>query len=165
MADDINKVVVSGRLGADPEIRFGQSGKAVLSMRLCSATSFLDKDKQRKERQAWLTVKVFGPRAEGLAKFLQKGHYLVVEGAIETGSYDDRDGNKRHTFDIVASSIVVPPRGDRKPSDDSAERPSRGYGGGAAQAPTAPEPGEEPGFGEESDIPFAHQAGCGPWRV
>ncbi len=178
MADDINKVILSGRLGADPELRVGQNGNAVLSTRMCSTTSYLDKDKQRKERQTWNTVKVFGRRAEGLATFLKKGHYIVVEGSIETGSYDDRDGNKRYTFDVVAGNIVVPPRGEQRTSggDDGYAPQGRsegggysrggGNGGGAARAPTdiVESPPDAGGF-DDGDIPFLSSRGCGPWRV
>jgi single-strand DNA-binding protein len=154
MSDCINHVTVSGNLGADPELRFSQGGTAVLSMRLCSTTSYLDKDKKRQERQAWLTCKVFGKRAEGLAKFLKKGHYLVVEGAIETGSYDDRDGNKRTTFDIVANNIIVPPRGDgqrRQNAEPAAPQRDR------APAPdTSPPDDIGGGFGGDDDTPFVY---------
>lgn len=159
MSNDINKAIVSGSLGADPEMRFSQSGTGFLTLRLCCTTSYLDRDKQRKERKAWLNCKVIGARAEPLSKILAKGQRVVVEGTIETGSYEDRNGQKRQTFEIVCQEILL--AGGKRGQPNAEEPADRGqssgggYGGGAASAP-APDPGFAPGFGSEDDVPFAY---------
>lgn len=127
MSNGLNKVMLLGRIGADPELRFTQGGQAVLNMRLATTESYLDKDKVRKERTDWHTVCVWGKRAEGLAKFLTKGSLLFVEGSIRTSSYDDREGNKRYKTEIVANNVVL--AGSKGGSGGDSD----GEGGGAPE--------------------------------
>src|SRR5262249_60556464 len=95
MAEGLNRVMLLGNLGADPELRFTQGGSAVLNMRIATTESYLDKDKVRRERTDWHNVVVWGKRGEALAKILSKGSSLFVEGRLQTSSYDDRAGSKR----------------------------------------------------------------------
>src|SRR3954471_19250500 len=94
VADGLNRVMLLGNLGADPELRFTQGGQAVLHMRLATTESFLDKDKVRRERTDWHNITVWGKRGEALGKNLTKGSSVFVEGSLRTSSYDDRDGKK-----------------------------------------------------------------------
>lgn len=112
MSDGLNRVMLLGNIGADPELRFTQGGVGVLSMRVATTESYLDKDKQRQERTEWHTVVVWGKRGEGLATFLKKGHSVFVEGSIRQSSYEDKDGIKRYKFEIYATNVVVT-RGDQ----------------------------------------------------
>ncbi len=112
MSNGLNKVMLLGYLGADPELRHTQSGQAVMNVRLATTESYLDKDKQRQERTDWHTVVVWGNRAEALAKILSKGAPIFVEGSLRTSSYDDRDGNKRYRTDVHASNIILMGRKD-----------------------------------------------------
>lgn len=112
MSEGINRVVLLGNLGADPELRFTQGGTGVLNMRVATTESYLDQDKQRRERTEWHTVVVWGKRGEGLATFLKKGHSVLIEGSIRQSSYDDKDGIKRYKFEIYATNVVVM-RGDQ----------------------------------------------------
>ncbi len=107
MAEGLNRVMLLGNLGADPELRFTQGGQAVLSLRLATTESYLDKDKVRRERTDWHTVVVWGKRGEALSKILGKGSSLFVEGSLRTSSYDDRDGNKRYKTEIVANNVIT----------------------------------------------------------
>ncbi|AUX33180.1 MULTISPECIES: single-stranded DNA-binding protein [Sorangium] len=107
MAEGLNRVLVMGNLGADPELRFTQGGAAVLNMRIAVTESYLDRDKVRKERTEWVNAVVWGARAEGLKKVLGKGSRLLVEGSLRTSSYDDRDGNKRYKTEVVANNVVL----------------------------------------------------------
>src|SRR5258708_7631456 len=111
MAEGLNRVMLLGNLGADPELRFTQGGQAVLNMRLATTESYLDKDKVRRERTDWHSVVVWGKRGEALAKILAKGSSLFVEGSIRTSSYDDREGNKRYKTEIIANNILLTGRG------------------------------------------------------
>jgi single-strand DNA-binding protein len=111
MAEGLNRVMLLGNLGADPELRFTQGGQAVLNMRLATTESYLDKDKVRRERTDWHSVVVWGKRGEALAKILAKGSSIFIEGSIRTTSYDDRDGNKRYKTEIIANNVLLTGRG------------------------------------------------------
>lgn len=107
MADGLNRVMLLGNLGADPELRYTQGGQAILKLRLATTESYLDANKVRQERTEWHSVTVWGKRGEGLARVLNKGSRIFVEGGLRTTSYDDKDGNKRYRTEIVASEIIL----------------------------------------------------------
>ena len=151
MSEGFNRVLLLGQLGADPELRFTQSGQAILSIRLATTETYMDKDKTRKERTDWHSVVVWGKRAEALAKILGKGSSIFVEGSLRTSDYKDRDGNKRHKTEVVASEILLtgarPNGGGAKPetqgrfADEHATKRSDG---------SFAEPGRHP----DDDIPW-----------
>src|SRR5262245_5925838 len=135
MADGLNRVMLLGNLGADPELRFTQGGQAVLHMRLATTESYLDKDKVRRERTDWHNVVVWGKRGEALAKILAKGSSLFVEGSLRTSSYDDREGNKRYKTEVIANNILLTGRGRGGGAEDAGGYEAHGggepaYGGG-----------------------------------
>jgi len=106
MAEGLNRVLLVGNLGMDPELKFTQGGQAVLRIRLATSESFLDKTGERKERTEWHTVVVWGKRAEALGKILQKGRTIWVEGRLQTRSWEDaKDGTKRYATEINAANI------------------------------------------------------------
>lgn len=107
MADGLNRVMLLGNLGADPELRFTQGGQAVLNLRLATTESYLDRDKVRRERTDWHSVVIWGKRGEALAKILGKGSTIFIEGSIRTSSYDDKEGNKRYKTEIVANNVIL----------------------------------------------------------
>lgn len=107
MAEGLNRVMLLGNLGADPELRMTSGGQAVLKLRLATAETYLDRNRNRQERTEWHSVVVWGKRAEALGKILSKGSRLFVEGSLRTSSYDDRDGNKRYRTEIVATNIIL----------------------------------------------------------
>jgi single-strand DNA-binding protein len=158
VSDDINKVFLSGNLGADPELRYTQGGQAVLNLRLATTSSYFDKDKVRRERTEWTGIVVWGKRGEALSKILNKGTSITVEGRLQTSTYDDREGNKRHKVEIVADNIVLGGKGKRDASEDAP--PERGgYQRSGAprgrQEPEAPIDDAGGGYGGgETDIPF-----------
>jgi single-strand DNA-binding protein len=162
MAEGLNRVMLLGNLGADPELRMTQGGQAVLKMRLATTETYLDRNKVRQEKTEWHNVVVWGRRAEALSKFLTKGSRLFVEGGLRTSSYDDRDGNKRYRTEIVANNIILAGSGGRGGGGPGAG----GGGGGGARADDYPAP-EQPaaggggyddadygGGGGDDDIPF-----------
>src|SRR4051812_38241282 len=137
MADGLNRVMLLGNLGADPELRFTQGGQAVLNMRLATTETYLDKDKVRRERTDWHNVVVWGKRGEALGKILTKGSSVFIEGSLRTSSYDDREGNKRYKTEIVAQNILLTGggrgRGGATEDPGGYEAPAGGepaYGGG-----------------------------------
>jgi single-strand DNA-binding protein len=131
MADGLNRVMLLGNLGADPELRFTQGGQAVLNMRLATTESYLDKDKVRRERTDWHNVVVWGKRGEALAKILAKGSSIFVEGSLRTSSYDDREGNKRYKTEVIAQNVVLTGRGrgGGAPREEGAPVEQGDYGG------------------------------------
>lgn len=111
MADGLNRVMLLGNLGADPELRFTQSGQAVLNMRLATTESYLDKDKVRRERTDWHSVVMWGKRGEALAKILTKGSSVFIEGSLRTSSYDNKEGQKVYKTEINANNLIITGRG------------------------------------------------------
>lgn len=125
MADGLNRVLLLGNLGADPELRATQAGQAVLNMRLATSESWVDKDGARQERTEWHHVVVWGPRATGLAKFLKKGSRVFVEGGNRTSSFE-KDGNTFYKTEVHATNIIPC---DGKREGGGAGQPAEGAGG------------------------------------
>jgi single-strand DNA-binding protein len=125
MPEGLNRVMLLGNLGADPELRVTPGGQAVLKLRLATNESYLDRNNVRQERTEWHRVTVWGRRAEALGKFLQKGDSLFVEGRLSTSSYE-KNGEKRYSTEVVANNIVLPGRG-------RGEGAREGGGGGGAR--------------------------------
>lgn len=111
MAEGLNRVMLLGNLGADPELRFTQGGQAVLHLRLATTESYLDKDKVRRERTDWHSVVVWGKRGEALGKILVKGSSIFIEGSIRTSSYDNREGVKVYKTEVIANNVILAGRG------------------------------------------------------
>src|SRR6478735_6558996 len=107
MSENLNRVMLLGNLGSDPELRFTQGGQAVLNMRLATTESYLDKDKVRKERTDWHSVVVWGKRGEALAKILTKGSSVFIEGSLRTSSYDNKEGQKVYKTEINATNLLL----------------------------------------------------------
>jgi len=137
--EGMNNAILIGNLGADPELKFTQSGQAVLNMRLATTESYLDKDKVRRERTDWHSVVVWGKRGEALAKILTKGSGVCIEGSIRTSSYDGPDGTKRYRTDIVAKSVRLigrrEPSGGDKGDEGRVDERGRGTKGGSDRGP------------------------------
>lgn len=113
MSEGLNKVMAIGNLGADPELRFGASGKAVLRMRLAVNERWVDKSGERHERCEWMTVVFFGARAEGLSRHLTKGQTVYVEGRIQTRSWETDSGEKRYATEVVGTELLFLGGGQR----------------------------------------------------
>ena len=169
MAEGLNRVMLLGNLGADPELKMTSGGQAVLKLRLATSETYLDRNKVRQERTEWHSVVVWGKRAEALGKFLTKGSRLFVEGGLRTSSYEDKDGNKRYRTEIVASNIILSGGGGRGGgggggdyNDDFGGPPGGGRGGGGgghSGGGGAPSGGggyddQDYGGGGDDDIPF-----------
>jgi single-strand DNA-binding protein len=105
MASGVNKVILVGHLGADPEMRYTQGGAGVCELRVATNETWNDKNGQRQERTEWHRVVVWGKLAELCSKFLSKGRLVYVEGRLRTRSWDDKDGNKRYTTEVIASDV------------------------------------------------------------
>ena len=104
MSEGMNRVILLGNLGADPELRFTGSGVPVLNLRLATSESFVDKNREVQERTEWHNVVFWGARAEGLAKVLGKGDCVLVEGTMRTTSYE-KDGLKRYRTEVIGREL------------------------------------------------------------
>jgi single-strand DNA-binding protein len=147
MAGGVNKVIIVGNLGNDPEMRHIPSGAAVCEFRVATNEVWTDKDGQRQERTEWHRIVVWGKRAETCSKYLSRGRQVYVEGRLRTRSWEDKDGNKRYTTEIVANDIQFLGGGGGGGDKRSGEGPPPSgqddydFGGGGSQSP-------------DDDIPF-----------
>lgn len=104
--EGLNRVMLLGNLTADTELRSTGSGQVVLKIRLATNESYLDSNRQKKERTDYHQIVVWGKRAEALSRIMAKGDRVFVEGRIQTSSYD-KDGVKHYRTEIVASNIIL----------------------------------------------------------
>lgn len=150
MAEGLNKVILIGNLGADPELRYTQGNQPVLSMRLATTESFLNRAGERQERTDWHSITLWGKRGEALSKFLTKGRTICVEGRVQYRSYEDRDGNKRTATDIVANNVIVMGGGGGRRDGGGGDFGGGGgdFGGGGGGG------GGDFGGGFDDDVPF-----------
>ena len=111
MAAGINKVILVGNLGADPEARYTQSGSPVTNFRIATSERWTGRDGQPQERTEWHRIVTFGKLAEHCRDYLSKGRQVYVEGRIQTREWQDRDGNRRWTTEIVAQTVQFLGRG------------------------------------------------------
>lgn len=110
----VNKAILVGRLGQDPELKYTASGTAVTNFSVATNDSWTDKSGQRQERTEWHRIVVWGKQAENCNKYLKKGRQVFLEGSIQTRSWEDQNGNKRYTTEIVAKLVnFLSPPGDR----------------------------------------------------
>ncbi|SDF96904.1 MULTISPECIES: single-stranded DNA-binding protein [Rhodanobacteraceae] len=108
MARGINKVIIVGNLGADPETRYTGSGTAITSLRLATSEAWTDKQSgEKQERTEWHRVKLFGKLAEIAGEYLKKGRQVYIEGSLRTDKYTDKDGIERYSTDIIANEMQM----------------------------------------------------------
>ena len=144
----VNKVILIGNLGKDPELRYTPSGQPVASFSLATSERWNDKNGQRQERTEWHNIVAWGKLAELSNQYLKKGRSAYIEGRINTRSWDDKDGNKKYRTEIVATQIQFLSGGQG--GESSAGRES-------AQASSTPAPDIPPpetGSSVEEELPF-----------
>jgi single-strand DNA-binding protein len=147
MARGINKVILVGHLGADPETRYMPSGSAVTNLRLATSDAWKDKESgEQQERTEWHNVAMFGRLAEIAAEYLRKGSQVYVEGRLRTRKWQDREGHDRWTTEIVANEMQM--LGGRTGAGAPAGRSPDQGGSSGGGAPTPP--AED----FDDDIPF-----------
>jgi len=101
----VNKVILVGNLGKDPEVRYTQTGSAVANFSIATSEQWNDRDGKKQERTEWHNIVVWGKTAEHCGQYLSKGRQVFIEGSIRTRSYDDKSGNKRYITEIVAQRV------------------------------------------------------------
>ena len=152
----LNKVLLIGNLGKDPELRYTPDGLAILRFSIATTEYFNDKSGSKNERTTWHNIVVFGKMGQSIANYLNKGKQVFIEGKINNRSYDDKEGNKKYITEIVATNIVLlgakggtgsgaeaAPEDNRAESNNYAPQSGNaesGYGGAGSQ--------------DDDDIPF-----------
>ncbi len=144
----LNKIILIGNLGRDPEIRYTSDGMQVAAFSLATSENWTDKNGTRQERTDWHNITAWGKQADICKKYLTKGRQVYVEGRINYREFTDRDGNKRSRPEITVSQIVL--LGSRGQSMESGAQPMEPAGNAA--------PEQDQPFGDagitDSDIPF-----------
>ena len=116
----VNKAILVGRLGKDPEIKYTPSGTAIANFTMATSENYKDKDGQKQERTEWHRIVAFGKLAEICGEYLAKGKQVYVEGRIQTRSWDDKDGNKKYMTEIVANIMQMLGKADESATGASA---------------------------------------------
>lgn len=161
----VNKVILIGNLGKDPEVRYMPSGKAVANVAIATSDSWKDKNTgEKQERTEWHNVVFYSPLAEIVGQYLRKGSSVFVEGRLQTRKWQDKTGQDRYTTEIVANEMKMlggrggsggsapfsGPEGG-EPETGPAPRPQGAPGAARSPAPSAPPAGDN---GFDDDIPF-----------
>jgi len=175
MARGINKVIIVGNLGADPETRYTTSGTAITSLSIATSESWTDKQSgEKQERTEWHRVKMFGKLAEIAGEYLKKGRQVYIEGSLRTDKYTDKNGVEKYSTDIIASDMQMLGGGGEgggaggggggggfreRPQGGGGQRqgggqPRGGNDYGNAPRQNAPAPAESGGSFDDDDIPF-----------
>lgn len=157
----VNKVILVGNLGKDPELRYTPSGTAVATFTMATTERYKDRDGNRQDKTEWHNIVAWRQLAEICGKYLHKGKQVYIEGKLQTRSYDDRDGNKRYVTEIIVDQMQM--LGSR----DDAQGGGGGYGkgspqgssgGGSAKGDRSAGVGDdvydEPAFNPDDEIPF-----------
>lgn len=146
----VNKVILVGNLGADPDLRHTPSGTAVSNLRLATTEVFSTREGEKNKRTEWHRVVAFGRLAEICNQYLKKGRQVYIEGRLQTREWEDKNGDKRYTTEIVATNMVMlggRGEGGYVQEEAQAEAPAE-----AVDAPAAAAGGA--GGDEDSDLPF-----------
>jgi single-strand DNA-binding protein len=153
----VNKVIILGNVGQDPEPRYQPSGSAIVNLRVATTRNWKDKQSgEKREQTEWHTIVFFDRLAEIAAEYLRKGSPVYVEGRLQTRKWTDKEGKERYSTEIVATEMqLLGSRGDRAAGGagefrgEPAARPAAAAGGGGRGAPAA-----DAGTEFEDDIPF-----------
>lgn len=150
MARGVNKVILIGNLGADPEVRYSPSGSAVTNIRLATTDQWRDRQSgEQQERTEWHRVVFFSRLAEIAGEYLRKGSKVYIEGRLQTRKWQGQDGQDRYSTEIVVSDMqMLDSRGEKTPGEYSRNEDSGGH------QPSKQEPQVAPQEDFDDDIPF-----------
>ena len=146
----VNKAILIGNLGRDPELRYTQNGQAVVNFSLATSENWTDKSGERVEKTEWHRIVAWGKTGELCAQYLSKGRTVYIEGRLQTREWEDKEGTKRQTTEINANTVqfLGGPR-----SEGGGGNPGGGGGGNFGGPPASSGGGGEPGP-PDTDIPF-----------
>ncbi|WAM27575.1 single-stranded DNA-binding protein [Myxococcus sp. NMCA1] len=160
MAGGVNKVILIGNLGADPEVRFTPGGQAVANFRIATSESWVDKNGQKQERTEWHRIVVWGKLAELCGEYLKKGRQCYVEGRLQTREWTDKENRKNYTTEVVANAVTFLGGGGRDAGDGMG---GGGGGGGGRRQFSQPRGGDNNDYGQPppDDMGGGHGGGNG----
>jgi single-strand DNA-binding protein len=144
----VNKVIIVGRLGADPEIKTISGGNNVARLSVATSENWTDRDGNKQERTEWHRVVVWGKLADLCGKYLSKGREVYLEGRLQTRSWEDQQGQKKYTTEVVAQTVTFLGGGRQGAGAQN------GAGAGNADSGFSQDFGTEPAFDASDDIPF-----------
>ena len=145
MANGLNKVILIGNLGRDPEVRYTPGGLAVANFSMATSETWTTKEGEKETRTEWHRIVAWGKLGEICGEYLSKGKQIYIEGRIQTREWEDKEGNKRYTTEIIASQMLM--LGSRESADESRPSPSSDM-----ETPNLPEPPISKT--KDDDIPF-----------
>lgn len=157
MARGVNKVILIGRLGQDPELRYTGNGTAVCNLRLATDDSYTDNDGNLVERTEWHRIVAWSRLAEICNEYLEKGSQVYVEGRLQTRQWEDRDGNTRYTTEVVARNVqFLDSRGGQQeaPGGAAPQQQQQQYQNQGGQSASANEPDDDFEFEPDDELPF-----------
>ncbi len=143
----VNKAIIVGHLGADPEVREISSGQTVATLSIATSESWTDRTGQKQEKTEWHRVVVWGKQGESCGKYLSKGRQVYIEGRLQTRSWEDQQGNKRYTTEIVANTVQFLGAGGQQ--RDQNQNQSQSQSNDNLQ-----DFGPEPSFNADEELPF-----------
>ncbi len=147
----LNKAMIIGNLGRDPEMRYTPNGQAVTQFTVAVNRNYKDQSGEWKEETEWFRVVAWGPLAERTAEYLRKGRKVYVEGRLQTRSWEGQDGQKRYTTELIANTVTpLDPRPRDEGGEPAAVRPGRPAAAGEHAGP----PTEDFGSSDLDDLPF-----------
>ncbi len=153
----VNKVIIVGRLGGDPEVRYTPGGQSVARLSIATSENWNDKQGQKQERTEWHRVVVWGKMAEVVGQHLTKGRQVYVEGRLQTRSWDDKaTGQKKYSTEIVASTVQFL-GGSSEGASRGSQASATPRGGAEEQTQARPDDAgfsPEPAFDSDEEIPF-----------
>lgn len=164
MARGVNKVILVGNLGQDPELRYTGSGTAVCNFSLATTESYKDRDGNQVENTEWHRIVAWARLAEICGEYLKKGRQVYIEGQLQTRQWEDKDGNTRYTTEIKAREMqMLGGRDDNGGggggnygggNDSYDQRPQRQSNNGGGQRQQASSPSDDYSFTPDDDLPF-----------
>lgn len=137
----VNKVIIVGRLGSDPEVKTISTGSTVARLSVATSDQWTDKEGQKQERTEWHRVVVWGKLADLCGKYLSKGRQVYLEGRLQTRSWEDQQGVKKYTTEIVAQTVQFLSGGQSQSQSSGNDFPNQEFG-------------PEPSFDSSEEIPF-----------
>ena len=152
----VNKVILIGNLGADPELRYTPSGTAVTNYNMATNESWTDSSGERQERTEWHRIVVWGRLAEICNQYLRKGSKIYIEGRLQTRNWEGQDGQKRYTTEVVARDMQILDSRDDTVTAAPDTAPSPGTSPRTQSDSTSPDSTtlEPPPYGADDDLPF-----------
>jgi len=145
MANGLNKVILIGNLGRDPEVRYTPGGLAVANFSMATSETWTNKEGEKETRTEWHRIVAWGKLGEICGEYLSKGKQVYIEGRIQTREWEDKEGNKRYTTEIIALQMLM--LGSRESADEPRQSPSSDM-----ETPNLPEPPISKT--KDDDIPF-----------